>query len=240
MVLIVRVDDILTITTLTTGSVAPAESLRMHPGARRGRLRRSILLAGAAIALPRGLALAAGAPTVTGGSPASSAQPSATSTCPALLQHSFARLQDEASVSLCSFAGKVILAVNTASLCGYTSQYEGLEKLHARFERRGLVILGFPSNDFGQQEPGNSAQIGEVCFNTYGVRFPMFTKSAVIGSAANPFYAQLARATGEVPRWNFHKYLIDRSGKPVASYPSRVAPESRELVAAIERALAAA
>lgn len=166
--------------------------------------------------------------------------PPAGAFCPALLQHSFARLQDDAPVSLCSFAGKVILAVNTASFCGYTSQYEGLERLHGRFEQRGLVILGFPSNDFGQQEPGNSRQIGEVCFNTYGVRFPMFAKTVVAGASANAFYSQLARLTGESPRWNFHKYLIDRSGKPLASYPSRVTPESRELVNAIERALNAA
>ena len=173
----------------------------------------------------------------SGAGSASGPATNAAAGCPALLQHSFARLQDEAQVSLCGFAGKVILAVNTASLCGYTSQYEGLERLFARFERRGLVILGFPSNDFGQQEPGNSSQIGDVCFNTYGVRFPMFAKTAVIGPGANSFYAQLARLTGEMPRWNFHKYLIDRAGRPLASYPSRVTPESRELVAAIERAL---
>jgi len=160
--------------------------------------------------------------------------------CPALLNHVFPRLQDDSPVSLCGFAGKVLLVVNTASQCGFTPQYEGLEKLHGRFAARGLVILGFPSNDFGQQEPGTSQQIGEVCFNTYGVRFPMFAKSSVTGASANPFHAELARATGQAPRWNFHKYLVSRSGQPLAHYPSRVAPESRELVTAIEKALAAA
>jgi glutathione peroxidase len=160
--------------------------------------------------------------------------------CPALLNHVFARLQDDSPLSLCDFAGKVVLVVNTASQCGFTPQYEGLERLHGRFAARGLVILGFPSNDFGQQEPGNSRQIGEVCFNTYGVRFPMLAKSVVTGALANPLHAELARLTGQPPRWNFHKYLIDRTGQAVAQFPSRVAPESREMVAAIEKALAAA
>ncbi len=158
--------------------------------------------------------------------------------CPALLRHSLPRLQDDQPVALCDFAGKVLLVVNTASYCGFTPQYEGLERLHGRLAPRGLVILGFPSNDFGQQEPGNSAQIGAVCFNTYGVRFPMFGKIRVAGPDAHPLYAELSRATGEPPRWNFHKYLIDRSGRPLASYPSRVAPESAQLVRAIEKALA--
>ncbi len=158
--------------------------------------------------------------------------------CPSLLNHVFPRLQDDALVSLCGFAGKVLLVVNTASQCGFTPQYEGLERLHGRYAPRGLVILGFPSNDFGQQEPGTSQQIGEVCFNTYGVRFPMFAKTSVTGVSANPLHAELARVTGQAPRWNFHKYLVSRAGQPMTHYPSRVAPESRELVAAIEKALA--
>ena len=158
--------------------------------------------------------------------------------CPALLAHSFPRLQDEQSQDLCDFAGKVLLVVNTASYCGFTTQYEGLERLYAKYASRGLVVLGFPSNDFGQQEPGNSQQIGELCFNTYGVRFPMFVKTQVSGAGANPLYAELARLTGERPRWNFHKYLIDRQGRPTGSYGSIITPESRTLVNAIERALA--
>jgi len=186
-------------------------------------------------------ALPAFAASVTGfGVRESHAAGPAALACPALLNHVFPRLQDDSPVSLCGFAGKVLLVVNTASQCGFTPQYEGLEKLHGRFAARGLVILGFPSNDFGQQEPGTSQQIGEVCFNTYGVRFPMFAKSSVTGASANPLHAELARATGQAPRWNFHKYLVSRSGQPLAHYPSRVAPESRELITAIEKALAAA
>jgi glutathione peroxidase len=161
-------------------------------------------------------------------------------TCPALLNHQFNRLQDEKPQQLCQYSGQVILAVNTASYCGFTKQYEGLEKLYARYQKAGLVILGFPSNDFGQQEPGNSQQIAELCYNTYGVKFPMFSKTVVSGSSANPFYASLIKETGKAPRWNFHKYLIDRNGKVIGSFPSEVKPEDKQLIAAIENALAQA
>jgi glutathione peroxidase len=157
--------------------------------------------------------------------------------CPALLQHSFPRLQDDAPQALCQYAGKVLLVVNTASYCGFTPQYEGLEALHARYSARGLVVMGFPSNDF-EQEPGNAKQIADLCFNTYGVKFPMFAKIPVRGAAAHPLYAQLARATGQAPGWNFHKYLVDRQGRPIASYPSKVEPMSPTLTAAVEKALA--
>ena len=159
--------------------------------------------------------------------------------CPALLQHTLPRLQDDKPQPLCQYAGKVLLVVNTASYCGFTSQYEGLEALYARYAARGLVVLGFPSNDFGQQEPGDARQIGELCFNTYGVKFPMFGKTVVSGAAAHPLYQALARATGQAPGWNFHKYPVDRQGRPLASFKSDVAPGSAELVAGIERALAA-
>lgn len=192
-----------------------------------------VLLRAAALGVAGGVSrvVAASGSAAAGGAGASG-------TCPSLLNHVFPRLQDDAPVSLCGFAGKVLLVVNTASQCGFTPQYEGLERLHGRYASRGLVILGFPSNDFGQQEPGTSQQIGEVCFNTYGVRFPMFAKTSVTGALANPLHAELARITGQAPRWNFHKYLVSRAGQPVSHYPSRVAPESRELVAAIEKALA--
>jgi glutathione peroxidase len=157
--------------------------------------------------------------------------------CPALLQHSFPRLQDEKPQALCQYNGKVLLVVNTASYCGFTPQYEGLEKLNARYADKGLVILGFPSNDFNQ-ESADGKKIADLCFNTYGVKFPMFSKTTVKGTGANPLYQQLAQATGQAPAWNFHKYLVDRSGKPLASYGSTVAPESAGLVAAIEKALA--
>lgn len=171
--------------------------------------------------------------------PVSHAQSAAApAACPPILKHSFKRLQDEAPQNLCQYAGRVTLVVNTASYCGFTKQYEGLEALYAKYQARGLTVLGFPSNDFGNQEPGDSKQIADFCFNTYGVKFPMFSKSAVTGSQANPLYAELTRLTGSAPRWNFHKYLIDRQGKAVAAYPSKVTPEDPKLVADIERLLA--
>ena len=145
------------------------------------------------------------------------AKPTAAAACTApLLQHSFARLQDEQPQALCQYAGKVLLVVNTASFCGFTPQYEGLEKLNARYADKGLVILGFPTNDFNQ-EAADSKKIADLCFNTYGVKFPMFSKTTVKGSGANPLYQELAKATGQAPGWNFHKYLVDRSGTPRAS-----------------------
>lgn len=160
--------------------------------------------------------------------------------CPPLLRHRFARLQDEAPQDLCQYAGRVLLVVNTASYCGFTRQYEGLEALHARYASRGLVVMGFPSNDFGQQEPGNAQQIAELCFNTYGVKFPMFAKTVVRGAGRNAFYAQLTGATKAVPQWNFHKYLIARDGQTVRSFASAVEPNSAELTQAIEAALRSA
>jgi glutathione peroxidase len=158
--------------------------------------------------------------------------------CPALLQKSFPRLQDEKPQSLCQYSGKVLLVVNTASYCGFTPQYEGLEALHAKYVARGLVVMGFPSNDF-HQESDDPDKIADLCFNTYGVKFPMFTLSAVRGKDANPLFAQLAQATGASPSWNFNKYLVDRQGRPVAHYGSTTRPDSTELVGAIEKALAA-
>lgn len=157
--------------------------------------------------------------------------------CSALLQHQFPRLQDDAPQNLCQYAGKVLLVVNTASYCGFTKQYEGLEALYAKYEKRGLVILGFPSNDFGQQEPGDAKQIADLCFNTYGVKFPMFDKTGVTGAGRNTLYTQLYQATKATPQWNFHKYLIARNGKTVTSFASAVEPDSRTLVSAIELAL---
>ncbi|MEO5733728.1 MAG: glutathione peroxidase [Rubrivivax sp.] len=175
------------------------------------------------------------APATSAPAAASGAAPAAA--CPALLQQTFARLQDEKPQALCQYSGKVLLVVNTASFCGFTPQYEGLEKLHARYAARGLVVLGFPSNDFGQQEPGGGRAIADFCANTYGVKFPMFSKSVVKGRDANPLFASLAKATGQAPGWNFHKYLIGRDGRALASFDSDVAPGSPALVAAIERAL---
>lgn len=168
--------------------------------------------------------------------PAWAATP-ARAACPPLLNHRFPRLQDEAPQDLCQYAGRVLLVVNTASYCGFTRQYEGLEALHAQYAARGLVILGFPSNDFGQQEPGDAKQIAELCFNTFGVKFPMFAKTVVKGPGRNALYAQLAASTREVPQWNFHKYLVARDGKTVSSFASAVEPGSALLKSAIEKAL---
>jgi glutathione peroxidase len=158
--------------------------------------------------------------------------------CPTLLNHTFARLQDESAQDLCQYRGKVLLVVNTASYCGFTPQYEGLEKLHEKFAARGLVILGFPSGDFGNQEKASNQEIAEFCFNTYGVKFPMFAKTNVVGPNANPLFAKLAQSTGSPPKWNFHKYLVGRDGQVVAAFPSRVAPLDRQLTDRVEQALA--
>ncbi|MDX2219766.1 MAG: glutathione peroxidase [Burkholderiales bacterium] len=139
---------------------------------------------------------------------------------------------------LCQYQGKVVLVVNTASYCGFTNQYEGLQSLYDTYKDRGLVVLGVPSNDFGAQEPGSNEQVKDFCERTYKVKFPMLEKSVVVGKDANPLHRQLAEATGQPPRWNFHKYLIDRTGKPVSAFGSRVAPLSDELKQSVERLLA--
>ena len=157
--------------------------------------------------------------------------------CPATLNHTFARLQDEKPQSLCQYSGKVLLVVNTASYCGFTPQYEGLEALHAKYKDRGLVVLGFPSNDFAQ-ESGDNRQIADFCENTYGVKFPMFAKSSVRGAQANALFRQLAQATGRQPLWNFYKYLIARDGKVIASYSSLTKPQDPGLLKDIEKQLA--
>ncbi len=156
--------------------------------------------------------------------------------CPPLLDHRMGTLQGQAT-DLCQYAGKVVLVVNTASYCGYTNQYKGLEALYQRYRDRGLVVLGVPSNDFGAQEPGTNAEVADFCERTYKVRFPMLEKSAVSGPAAVPLYRGLAAETGQVPKWNFHKYLLGRDGRAVASWPSAVTPEDPKVVAAVEKAL---
>lgn len=161
----------------------------------------------------------------------------APASCPALLKQSFKRLQDEAPQDLCQYAGKVVLVVNTASYCGYTKQYEGLEKLYSKYSPRGLVVLGFPSNDF-KQEAASAKEIADLCYNTYGVKFPMFASTVVTGANANPLHAALAKQTGQEPKWNFAKYLIGRDGKVIEHFPSKVTPEDPALVSKVEKALA--
>ena len=180
-----------------------------------------------------GSAMAQGPATPQGAAPALAAAPAS---CPALLNQNFKRLQDEAPQNLCQYAGKVVLVVNTASYCGYTKQYEGLEKLYAKYAPRGLVVLGFPSNDF-KQEAESAKEIADLCYNTYGVKFPMFAKTVVSGPNANPLHASLAKQTGKEPKWNFTKYLIGRDGKVIEYFPSKVAPEDAQLVSKIEAAL---
>jgi glutathione peroxidase len=169
--------------------------------------------------------------------PAPPRAPAAAAACPALLDHRMPRLQDDAPQNLCQYAGKVLLIVNTASYCGYTSQFEGLEALNAKYAARGLVVLGFPSNDF-QQEDRDAKKTADVCFNTYGVKFPMFATMPVRGTAAHPLFRQLAQATGQPPAWNFNKYLVGRDGTPLAHFGSRAEPTGSTVAGAIERALA--
>ena len=153
--------------------------------------------------------------------------------CPTLLDRSMPSILEQPQ-SLCEYAGKVVLVVNTASQCGYTPQYEGLEALYRKYKPRGLVVLGFPSNDFGGQEPGSNTDIANFCVNQYAIDFPMFAKTEL---RKNPLFADLVKATGQAPRWNFHKYLVDRSGAKVQSFDTRVAPQDPRLVAAIEKLL---
>ena len=156
--------------------------------------------------------------------------------CSSLLTHKVDNILGEKE-DLCQYAGKVVLVVNTASYCGYTPQYKGLQALNEKYKSRGLVILGFPSNDFGQQEPGSNKEIADFCDRTYAVKFPMFAKTAVKDAGQTPLYDDLAKSTGERPKWNFHKYLIARDGKTAVSFPSKVEPDSPELVAKLEQLL---
>ncbi|GKT22859.1 glutathione peroxidase [Acidovorax sp. SUPP3334] len=157
-------------------------------------------------------------------------------TCPPLLRHTPLRLQDELPQPLCQYRNRVLLIVNTASYCGFTGQYQGLEALHTRYKDRGFTVLGFPSNDFSQ-EGGSNAQIADFCESTFGVKFPMFAKSRVKGADASPLYLELKAQSGESPRWNFHKYLVGRDGKVVGSFASAVEPGDPRLVRAIEQQL---
>ena len=140
-----------------------------------------------------------------------------------------------------SLNGKPVLVVNTASECGYTPQYAGLEALQQEHSARGFHVLGFPSNEFGGQEPGDAEAIRTFCTESYAVTFPLFAKtSTAAGPGQSPVFARLGAATGELPQWNFAKYLVGRDGRAIAFYPSKVAPDDPKLRADIEKALAAA
>lgn len=167
---------------------------------------------------------------------ASFAQP-ALSDCPPVLDHRFNNLNGE-PMDLCSYSGKVILIVNTASYCGNTPQYRGLQALYDTYRSRGLVVIGFPANDFGSQEPGSNKEIRDFCELTYGVEFPMVEKTRVVGANTNPVFTQLAAMTRHKPEWNFHKYLVSRDGSRAFSYPARMQPQNEQIVDRIEALLA--
>ncbi len=186
------------------------------------RARRSSLL------LPLCSLLALASPAAQGATPPA---------CPAVLNHALKPLIGDQPESLCQHAGKVVLVVNTASACGFTPQYEGLEKLWKTYAARGLVVVGVPANDFGQQEKGSNQEIAAFCKANYGVSFPMTSKLET-PLRQSPLFAGLIKATGQAPQWNFHKYLIDRNGK-VISFATSVEPGAQPLVSAIEQALKA-
>jgi glutathione peroxidase len=169
------------------------------------------------------------------GAGAQSAKPAVTA-----FDHAFEAI-DGGKLDLAQFRGKVLLVVNTASFCGFTPQYEGLQKLWEAYEAKGLVVIGVPSNDFGAQEPKAEAEIKEFCQGAFGVTFPLSAKYQVSGAGAHPFYTWAVAALGAsaAPRWNFHKLLTGRDGKAVAAFGSSTAPQSTQLVQAIEKALAA-
>ena len=148
---------------------------------------------------------------------------------------------DGSEQTLAAYKGRVVLIVNTASKCGFTPQYEGLEALYRKYEARGFVVLGFPSNDFKQQEPGSDAQIAEFCRATYDVQFPMFSKISVSGASMHPLYQTLTTLPSPIGgpvEWNFQKYLVDREGRVVAKFAPKTRPDDPALVAQIEALLA--
>ena len=156
-----------------------------------------------------------------------------------LLDQDFRRLASDEVVNLGdTYGGKVLLVVNTASKCGNTPQYDGLEKLYQEYGEDGLVVLGFPSNDFFGQEPGTEEEIQEFCRLTYSIKFPMFEKVTVKEGEAHPFFDQLAAKAGTYPTWNFHKFLIGRDGELIAEFSPRTKPDDKKLVGSIEAALA--
>ncbi len=155
------------------------------------------------------------------------------SSCPAILNQSVLRLQDEKPQNLCQYSGRVVLIVNTASYCGFTPQYKGLEALYDKYKAEGLVVLGFPSNDFSQ-EPDSNQQIADFCENTFGVKFPMFTKTAVKGENASKLFKELSAATKTTPKWNFYKYLISRDGQKIKSFSSMTGPQDASFIKAVE------
>ncbi|MFL2697829.1 MAG: glutathione peroxidase [Gammaproteobacteria bacterium] len=158
------------------------------------------------------------------------------SECPDVLDHDMRVLDSKEKKNLCEYKGKVVLAVNVASRCGFVYQYEELQNLFKKYENNDFVVLGFPSRDFLYQEYSDESKVKEFCNTEYGVTFPMFATSAVKGNKANNFYKDLSKYSGESPGWNFHKYLIDKEGK-VRSFSTKIEPDSQELISAIDSIL---
>jgi len=159
-------------------------------------------------------------------------------TCPKTLNFTKAKLAEKSEIDLCAeYAGKVVMVVNTASYCGFTKQYKSLEHIYEKYKDKGFVVLGFPSNDFGEQEPGNEEDIKAFCERTYKIKFPMFVKTSVKKGTNDPMYSTLAKIAGEHPSWNFHKYLIDRNGNLVSSIASSIDPSTQNVTNKIESLL---
>lgn len=156
--------------------------------------------------------------------------------CPAALKFTMRALDEDRNVNLCEeYKGKLVMIVNTASKCGFTGQFEGLEALYAKYKDKGFVILGFPSNDFANQDPGSEKEVAEFCRLTYGVKFPMFEKTHAAKANASPIYQTLAElAGGKYPKWNFYKYVISPEGKLIGNYSSFTKPTAKRLVKLIE------
>ena len=158
--------------------------------------------------------------------------------CPATLDFKLRKLAEKDEINLCdSYKGKVVLIVNTASKCGFTDQFGELEKIYGKYKDKGFVVLGFPANDFANQDPENEKNIAKFCRLTYGVKFPMFEKTHAAKKTASPLYQTLGNLSGEFPRWNFHKYILDTNGNLVASFPSQVSPTDRQLLDIIKKHL---
>ena len=160
----------------------------------------------------------------------------ASASCPDLLNHRLTSLQGN-PVNLCDYRGRVVLFVNTASYCANTPQYAKLEKLQEQLQAKGLTVIGFPANDFGEQEPGSNAEIAQFCKLTYNVKFPMMEKSGVKRENANPVFSQLIAMSGQAPEWNFHKYLVGRDGRTVMSFPAFMQPDDPGFTQAIDTML---
>lgn len=176
------------------------------------------------------------APAAAAPAEPAAAPPAAAPSAPSIHSFTVKRL-DGTETSLSTYAGQVVLIVNTASKCGYTPQYQGLQELHTKYAGKGFEVLGFPSNDFGGQEPGSAEEISKFCISMYDVNFPMFEKTKVVGDDRSPLYALLSDSYGP-PKWNFHKYLVDKHGRPVQAWPSATVPGSPEIASAIDAQLA--